>query len=234
MPHRFITLGFALALSMSCWLAGCSSSVPTTSQGTAFPEPAHAAPDADAHGIRTAVFAGGCFWGMQWVFEHVRGVQSVTAGYAGGTAATATYDQVSEGDTGHAESVRVRYDPSRISYAQLLKVYFAVATDPTQLDRQGPDVGRQYRGAIFYTSANQRRIAEDYIAELRHRHVYDAPIVTRVVPLAGFYRAEAYHQHYADKHPHDLYIVINDAPKIDALRERLPTLYRSDAAVASP
>ena len=235
MSHRSIALGLALLLSVTAVpLAGCTSSAQTTAATTSFPTPEQSAPDPDAHGTRTAVFAGGCFWGMQWVFEHVRGVQSVSAGYAGGSRATATYAQVSDGNTGHAESVQVRFDPSRVSYAQLLQVYFAVATDPTQLNRQGPDIGTQYRGAIFYIDADQRRIAENYIARLERSGVFDAPIVTRVVPLPAFYRAENYHQDYARLHPNDLYIVINDAPKVDALRQRLPTLYRDDPVVATP
>jgi peptide-methionine (S)-S-oxide reductase len=169
--------------------------------------------------------AGGCFWGLQWVFEHVPGVTNVTSGYSGGAAGTATYEQVSEGDTGHAETVRIAYDPSRVSFGQLLRVYFSVATNPTELDRQGPDTGTQYRGVIFYTTPGQRETAKAYIAQLAAAHAYAAPIVTQVVPFKAFYPAEDYHQDYARLHPDALYIAINDAPKVAALKRELPALY---------
>jgi peptide-methionine (S)-S-oxide reductase len=177
-------------------------------------------------GEQTAVLAGGCFWGMQAVFEHVKGVTRVTAGYAGGSANTATYEQVSTGSTGHAESVQITYDPSQISYGQLLKVFFAVAHDPTERNRQGPDVGTQYRSAIFYTSDEQRRIARGYIDQLTQAKLFPRPIVTEVVALHGFYPAEAYHQDYAVKHPDEPYIVINDLPKVERLRRQMVDLYR--------
>jgi peptide-methionine (S)-S-oxide reductase len=177
-------------------------------------------------GQQTAVLSGGCFWGMQLVFEHVTGVTSVTAGYAGGSAGTATYDQVSTGTTGHAEAVRITYDPSKISYGDLLKVFFAVAHDPTERDRQGPDVGSQYRSVIFYENEAQHRVAQEYIDQLDHAHTFSRPIVTEVVPLHGFYPAEDYHQDYAVHHPNDLYIAINDRPKVEHLRKALPELYR--------
>jgi peptide-methionine (S)-S-oxide reductase len=175
---------------------------------------------------QTAVFAGGCFWGVDAVFRHVKGVVDVTSGYAGGAAATAHYDQVSTGDTGHAESVRVVFDPARVSYGQLLQVFFAVAHDPTELDRQGPDVGSQYRSVIFYGNAEQERQANDYIRRLNAGHAFPAPIVTQVVPLPQFYPAEDYHQNYLAQHPYQPYIVINDLPKIDRLRKAFPALYR--------
>jgi peptide-methionine (S)-S-oxide reductase len=178
-------------------------------------------------GARTLVLAGGCFWGMELVFQHVKGVTAVTAGYAGGNAETATYDQVSTGTTGHAESVRITYDPSRITYGRLLKVFFSVATDPTELNRQGPDVGSQYRSAIFYANPAQQRIATAYIAQLGSAKSFPAPIVTQVVPLKGFYAAEEEHQDFAIKHPDYSYIVINDAPKLKNLAAEWPALYQT-------
>ncbi len=174
----------------------------------------------------TAVFAGGCFWGVEGVFEHVKGVLSATAGYAGGSVASPSYEQVSSGSTGHAESVRVIYDPGQVSYDQLLEVFFAVAHDPTQRNRQGPDVGTQYRSMIFYGDSLQRRLAQAHVADLASRRVYPAPIVTEIVPLDGFYTAEAYHQHYMARHPHALYILYNDAPKLKSLERQFPGLYR--------
>jgi len=174
----------------------------------------------------TAVFAGGCFWGVDAVFKHVKGVSEVVSGYAGGSAATAHYEQVSEGDTGHAESVRVRFDPARVSYQQLLQVFFSVAHDPTQLNRQGPDTGSQYRSAIFYTSAGQQQIAQSYIRQLTAARTFSAPIVTQVVPLQQFYPAEDYHQNFLALHPYQSYIVFNDMPKLNHLREQFPSLYK--------
>lgn len=172
------------------------------------------------------VLAGGCFWGMQAVFEQLRGVNSVVAGYAGGSSATAHYDIVSTGSTGHAESVDITYDPSRISFRQLLDVYFLVAHDPTQLDRQGPDDGTQYRSEIFTTTAAQRTQARQYIAHLEAAHVYSAPIVTEIAPLRAFYPAEAYHQNFVARHPDNPYVVINDKPKLAQLHERFPQLVK--------
>ena len=178
----------------------------------------------------TAVLAGGCFWGLEAVFEHVRGVRSVVSGYSGGSKETAQYDTVSTGTTGHAESVSIAFDPTKISYRQLLDVYFSVATDPTELNRQGPDEGPQYRSAIFYTSPGQRATALAEIAALTAQKKYAAPIVTQVVPYRAFYAAEAYHQHFFDRNPAYPYIVINDAPKVAALRERFPKLVKSGAS----
>jgi peptide-methionine (S)-S-oxide reductase len=182
---------------------------------------------ATAKDQRLAVLAGGCFWGVQAVFEHVRGVRQVVAGYSGGAASTADYETVSTGQTGHAESVKITYDPSQITYGQLLRVFFSVAHDPTELNRQGPDQGTQYRSVVFYADAEEQRIAEAYIAQLDQAGVFSAPIATKVVALDGFYPAEAYHQDYAAHHPYDLYIVINDAPKVARLRGTFPDLYVS-------
>jgi peptide-methionine (S)-S-oxide reductase len=175
---------------------------------------------------QTAVFAGGCFWGVDAVFKHVKGVLNVESGYAGGNAASAHYEIVSEGNTGHAESVRVRFDPARISYQQLLQVFFSVAHDPTELNRQGPDSGTQYRSAIFYTSAEQQKIAQNYIRQLTSAHKFSAPIVTQVVPLPQFYPAEDYHQNYLALHPYQPYIVFNDMPKVGQLQKQFPALYQ--------
>ncbi len=183
------------------------------------------APLATAAGKETAVFAGGCFWGTQAVFERVKGVLNTTAGYAGGSAATATYQQVVTETTGHAESVEVVYDPSQITYGQLLRIFFSVAHDPTQLNRQGPDVGASYRSSIFYTNDEQQRVATAYIAQLDAAKSFAKPIVTAVVPLKGFYRAEDYHQDYGLKNPGDTYIQICDLPKIRALKQQFPQLF---------
>jgi len=173
----------------------------------------------------TAVLAGGCFWGMESVFEHVKGVTQVVSGYAGGSAQDASYDKVSSEGTGHAEAVRITYDPARISYAQLLQIYFSVAHDPTEVNRQGPDVGSSYRSAIFPQTPDQARFAKAFIARLNAAHVYKAPIATRI-ESGGFYPAEAYHQGFARTHPFYPYIVINDRPKVAALQKRFPALYK--------
>ena len=176
-------------------------------------------------GKQTAVFAGGCFWGTQSVFERVKGVLKTTAGYSGGSASTATYDQVTTETTGHAESVEIVYDPSQITYGQLLRIFFAVAHDPTQLNRQGPDVGTSYRSAIFYANDEQKQIAEAYIKQLDAAKVFPQPIVTQLTPLKGFYRAEDYHQDYALHNPNNPYIQVCDFPKIKALKEEFPQLF---------
>jgi peptide-methionine (S)-S-oxide reductase len=177
-------------------------------------------------GDAVAVFAGGCFWGIEAVFEHLKGVKSATSGYAGGTKNSPTYEEVSSGETGHAESVRVVYDSSQISYGTLLKVFFSVAHDPTELNRQGPDVGTQYRSAIFYVNEEQKKIADAYIEQLTKAKTFSRPIVTQVVPLKTFFEAEAYHQDYMRHHPNQPYIVINDAPKVEHLKKEFPALYR--------
>ncbi|HVB79056.1 MAG TPA: peptide-methionine (S)-S-oxide reductase MsrA [Candidatus Binataceae bacterium] len=175
---------------------------------------------------QTAVFAGGCFWGVDAVFKHVKGVDRVVSGYAGGQSSTARYEVVSSGTTGHAESVEVTYDSSRVSYSDLLEVFFYAAHDPTELNRQGPDWGTQYRSAIFYTNADQKKIADAYITQLDRAKAFPEPIVTQVVPLKGFYPAEAYHQDYLARHPDSPYIVINDLPKLELLRKKFPQLYK--------
>ena len=177
---------------------------------------------------QAAVLAGGCFWGIQNVYEHVKGVTQVTSGYAGGRSETAEYETVSTGATGHAESVRIVFDPDVVSYATLLKVFFVVAHDPTELDRQGPDVGTQYRSAIFYATEEQHRIARAVIDSLNLTHTFARTIVTQLAPLAGFFSAESYHQDYAIRHPLDPYILINDRPKVSRLRERLPQLFKDE------
>jgi peptide-methionine (S)-S-oxide reductase len=176
-------------------------------------------------GKQTAVFAGGCFWGTQSVFERVKGVLKTTAGYAGGSASSATYDQVTTETTGHAESVEIVYDPSQITYGQLLRIFFSVAHDPTQLNRQGPDVGSSYRSAIFYVNDEQKRIATAYIQQLDAAKVFPQPIVTQINPLKGFYRAEDYHQDYAFHNPNNPYIQVCDVPKIKALKQQFPDLF---------
>jgi peptide-methionine (S)-S-oxide reductase len=190
-----------------------------------FPAPTVDAQPATASGKQTAIFAGGCFWGVQSVFERVKGVVATTAGYSGGSATTATYDQVSSEKTGHAESVKVVFDPSRITYGQLLRVFFSVVHDPTELNRQGPDVGTSYRSVIFYTSEEQKRIASAYIAQLDALKIFPKPIVTEVTPLKAFYSAEAYHQDYALKNPDNPYIQVCDRPKIEALKQQYPDLF---------
>lgn len=189
------------------------------------PPPTTDASLASKPGKEKAVFAGGCFWGVQSVFQRVKGVISTTAGYSGGSANTATYKQVVTETTGHAESVEVTYDPSRITYGQLLRIYFSVAHDPTQLNRQGPDVGTSYRSAIFYTNDEQQRLAKAYIAQLDAQKVFPKPIVTEVTPLKAFYRAEDYHQDYAYNNPDNPYIQVCDRPKIEALKEQFPELF---------
>jgi peptide-methionine (S)-S-oxide reductase len=182
-------------------------------------------PLASHAGKEKAVFAGGCFWGTQTVFERVKGVTETTVGYSGGSAATATYDQVTTETTGHAESVEVIYDPSKITYGELLRIFFSVAHDPTQLNRQGPDVGTSYRSAIFYVNEEQKKIASAYIEQLNQARIFPKPIVTEVTPLKGFYRAEDYHQDYALQHPEDPYIQVCDRPKIKALQQQFPEYF---------
>jgi peptide-methionine (S)-S-oxide reductase len=221
MRHR--PLAHLVTLALLAGLAACSASA------AEHPVPA---PSVDApktttpQGDRTVVLAGGCFWGMQAVFEHVRGVRHVWAGYTGGSAATANYADVSDGDTGHAESIKLRFDPSVVSYGQLLQVYFTVAHDPTELNRQGPDRGTQYRSEIFYANPIQQKIAKAYIAQLTAAKVFTAPIVTQVAPLHRFYMGETYHQDYVRLHPDNLYVAINDAPKLTQLKRMFPALYQ--------
>ncbi len=203
-------------------LLGCSA---VAAPKTPIPPAKVDSPAATAPGKQTAVFAGGCFWGTQAVFERVKGVLDTTVGYSGGTAQTATYDQVTTETTGHAESVEVVYDPSKLTYGELLRIFFSVAHDPTELNRQGPDEGTSYRSAIFYSTPDQKRIADAYIAQLNAAKVFPGPIVTEVTPLKGFYKAEEYHQDFAIKNPTNNYIRICDLPKISALKEQFPELF---------
>ena len=204
-----LSLGFA-AVGAQAQLPDYSGPVPASAES----------------GEATAVFAGGCFWGVDAVFKHVKGVRNVVSGYSGGSAATAKYLLVGTGTTGHAESVQVTYDPSKVNYVELLKVFFSVAHDPTQLDRQGPDVGSQYRSAIFYANPSQKEIAQRYIAQLDAAKAFKRPIVTQVVPLDKFYAAEDYHQNYLALHPDQPYIVYNDLPKLAELKKEFPAYYK--------
>lgn len=216
----------AVLLGLSfIWAAGCSS---TNASSAPMPNPAVDMPQAKAGATEKAVFAGGCFWGIEAVFEHIKGVKQATSGYAGGTADTAAYEKVSSGYTGHAESVEVIYDPAQVSYGQLLKVFFSVAHDPTQLNRQGPDHGPQYRSALFFANPDQQRVAQAYIEQLTAAQVFAKPIITQVAPLEAFYAAEDYHQNYAALHPNDAYIVFHDAPKVANLKQRFPEMYASN------
>ena len=215
---RYAAFALVAAAPLLCCTANASPKMP-------IPAPTTDASLNPSSGQATAVFAGGCFWGTQAVFQRVKGVIKTTAGYAGGSAATATYDQVTTETTGHAESVEVVYDPSKITYGQLLRIFFSVAHDPTQLNRQGPDVGTSYRSAIFYTNDEQKRIAAAYIAQLDAAKVFPKKIVTEVTPLKAFYRGEDYHQDYALHHPDNRYIQVCDRPKISALKEQFPDLF---------
>jgi peptide-methionine (S)-S-oxide reductase len=206
-------------------LAGTLACRAGSGASAAVPSPMVDEAKAAARGKETAVVAGGCFWGIQAVFQHVKGVQSATAGYSGGTVKNPDYEMVSSGETGHAESVKIVYDPSQVTYGELLRVFFSVALDPTELNRQGPDTGTQYRSVIFYSNDEQKHVAEAYIAQLEQAKVYPRKIVTQVVPLQAFYDAEDYHQNYATIHPSDPYIVFNDAPKVANLRKEFPELY---------
>jgi peptide-methionine (S)-S-oxide reductase len=211
-----------LVLVLAASLTGCTASAASRAP---IPAPTSDAPLAAKSGKQTAVFAGGCFWGTQAVFERVKGVLKTTTGYSGGSASSATYDQVTTETTGHAESVQVVFDPSKITYGTLLRIFFSVAHDPTELNRQGPDVGTSYRSAIFYANDEQKRLATAYIRQLDAAHIFPRPIVTKVVPLKGFYRAEDYHQDYALHNPDNPYILICDRPKIAALKEQFPDLF---------
>jgi len=223
MTHKSLSL-HALALAAAAALpliAGACARADETSHALPAPildEPRTATSE-------TAVLSGGCFWGMQGVFEHVKGVRQVLAGYAGGKKETAQYEEVSTGETGHAESVQIVFDPRQVSYGQILQVYFSVAHDPTELNRQGPDDGTQYRSNIWFANAEQKKIADAYIAQLTKAHAFPSPIVTRVDPSTGFYAAEGYHQDYLIHNPDSLYIQINDMPKISNLKRIYPGLY---------
>jgi peptide-methionine (S)-S-oxide reductase len=221
-------------LSATLLLAGCgmSTSGPALADPSVVPAPLLDGPSAGAQS-EVAVLAGGCFWGVQGVFQHVTGVTRAVSGYAGGGRATAQYEAVSTGATGHAEAVQITFDPQKVSYGQLLQIYFSVAHDPTELDRQGPDVGTQYRSAIFPTTAEQARVAQAYIDQLNQAAVFKARIVTRIEPDKTFYPAEAYHQDYLTRNPRDMYIVINDMPKIESLKRSRPDVYRDDPVLVA-
>ena len=222
---------FLLALLGAFWLMPGRAAEPAV----VLPAPAMDAPKAPAgaSGPQTVVLAGGCFWGVQAVFQHVKGVSQAVSGYAGGSKETASYEVVSSGETGHAESVQVTFDPRQISLGRILQIYFSVAHDPTQLNRQGPDTGTQYRSAIFYQDESQKSVAQAYIAQLDKAGVFHRPIVTQVNRLAGFYPAEAYHQDYATLHPSSPYIAFNDLPKVDNLQHVFADLYREKPVLVS-
>ncbi len=216
----------AVALAVTLRITLPSSTDPSTLSTTST-IPSSATDISTVTGEQTAVFAGGCFWGMEAVFEHLKGVSQVISGYSGGSAATAHYEVVSSGMTGHAESVKITYDPAQISYGQLLKVYFSVAHDPTQLNQQSPDRGTQYRSAIFFTNNEQKRVAQAYIEQLNQAHTFPKPIVTQIAPLQQFYMAEDYHQNFITLNPTDPYVVANDLPKLKRLQEQFPSLYKN-------
>jgi peptide-methionine (S)-S-oxide reductase len=218
---QFQSLKKALLLMSAAGLAfGLSMA-----QAASLPDPQTDEPISKNSGAQKIVLSGGCFWGIQAVFQHVKGVSKAVSGYAGGDAKTAEYETVSTGTTGHAESVEVTYDPSKITEGQLLKVFFSVAHDPTELNRQGPDRGTQYRSAIFFTTPEQEKIAKEYIAQLDKAGIFSNPIVTQVAPLEKFYPAEDYHQDYARLHPDNPYIAYNDLPKVENLKKEFPELY---------
>lgn len=221
---RIKVAGVVAALAISA-AAGLSVARSSAEEAVAIPAPAMD-PPAGA-GLETAVLAGGCFWGVQGVFQHLEGVTQAMSGYAGGDKSTAQYETVGSGATGHAEAVRVTFDPKKVSYGKILQVYFSVAHDPTQLNRQGPDRGTQYRSAIFPAGAEQAKVAKAYIAQLNRARVYDAAIVTKIEPGKAFYPAEAYHQDYLTLHPNQPYIAINDLPKVEALKKLFPESYRA-------
>lgn len=208
-------------------LSQSSANTSTAVVSNVFPNPASDIPTGQAKGMQTAVFAGGCYWGVEAVFEHLKGVSDVVSGFSGGSAETAHYGLVSFGQTGHAESVKVTYDPAQISYGQLLKIYFAVAHDPTQLNRQGPDSGTQYRSAIFFANSEQKQVAQAYIAQLSAAHTFNKPIVTQLAPLNGFYPAEAEHQNFIANNPNYPYVVIHDLPKLEQLKGQFAALYKN-------
>jgi peptide-methionine (S)-S-oxide reductase len=224
-------IGRTLAMTTILFIVGWTAlrslgTRPPASPSAAMPLPALDAPLASARTPESAVLAGGCFWGVQAVFENIRGVQEVVSGYSGGFLNAPSYEAVSLGLTGHAESVRVTFDPSQVTYGQLLMVYLSVAHDPTQWNRQGPDIGRQYRSVIFYTSDEQKGIAEAYLAQLAVARIYSRPIVTKVEKLEAFYPAEEYHQDYVRNYPHSSYVVANDLPKLARLKKDFPKLCR--------
>ena len=218
----------AVALAAGAWFVANGSGSALAASPSAVPAPAVDNPLASKPGEEVAVFAGGCFWGIQAVYQHVKGVKSAVSGYTGGHDPSPTYHEVSAGTTGHAEAVRIVFDPSKVSYGTLLRVFFAVAHDPTQLDRQGPDVGTQYRSEIFFTNEAQKRIAAGYVQQLGKAKVFSRPIVTKLSRLGAFTVAEDYHQNYANEHPNDMYIRVHDAPKVEALKRELSQIYKAE------
>jgi peptide-methionine (S)-S-oxide reductase len=216
----------ATILTLTLAAIGLSCGADADAIDKAIPAPEADLSAAEATGPQVAVLAGGCFWGLQGMFEHVKGVTRVVAGYAGGEKATAHYEMVGTETTGHAESVEITFDPKQVSYGQLLRLFFSVAHDPTELDRQGPDRGPSYRSEIFFTSPAQERVARAYVAQLSKARLFASPIVTRIEPLKGFYPAEDYHQDYLIAHPHQPYIMMYDLPKIAALKRAYPQIYR--------
>jgi peptide-methionine (S)-S-oxide reductase len=231
MRNRIHIIALALALGALAALAGHHAGADAINKP--IPAPAIDTPAAEATGTETAVLAGGCFWGLQGMFEHVKGVTRVVAGYSGGSRETAHYEMVGTERTGHAESVEITFDPRQVTYGQLLQLFFAVAHDPTEVNRQGPDSGPSYRSEIFAKSATQRRIADAYVAQLTKAKVFDQPIATKIDQEKGFYPAEDYHQDFLIHNPNYPYIVINDLPKIDALKRVYPQLYRPAAVTLS-
>jgi peptide-methionine (S)-S-oxide reductase len=222
--RELMAMGLVMGMGVSQAMAG---------KGNEIPAPAADATLAATHGEESVVFAGGCFWGIQAFFQHVKGVINATSGYSGGEAKTAEYETVSTGRTGHAESVKVLFDPSQVTYGQLLRIFFSVAHDPTELNRQGPDEGSQYRSVVFYTVPDQLRITKSYIGQLDNAHVFKHAIVTQLMPLKAFYPAEAYHQNYATLHPDSLYIRFNDAPKMERLKRDFPQEYRESPTLVA-
>jgi peptide-methionine (S)-S-oxide reductase len=233
LTFRAVATAVAILTAPAAVLVYAQGGAASPESVTVIPDPASDAPLAASHGSSKAVLAGGCFWGVQAVFQHVKGVTHVTSGYSGGNAVTAQYEIVSTGTTGHAESVEITYDPAVVSYGKLLKVYFEVAHNPTELNRQGPDEGTQYRSSIFYADPEQQKIAADYIAQLDTAKVFGKPIVTQVVPLKAFYPAEGYHQNFATLHPDHPYIAYWDLPKVANLQKEMPDLYVVPAPVTN-
>lgn len=226
--RRFLNLAAVLTIPLAFLLISARfSGGPTPAIAANSVAPAVASEPRQTATEDTAVFAGGCFWGVEAVFDHVKGVKRAISGYAGGTVANPSYEQVSSGDTGHAESVEVIYDPTQVTYGKLLQIFFSVAHDPTQLNRQGPDHGTQYRSAIFFRNPQQQQVAASYIKQLTAAKTFSRPIVTQVARLGGFFPAEDYHQHYLEQHPNQPYIVINDLPKIAALKQQFPDIYQN-------
>jgi peptide-methionine (S)-S-oxide reductase len=230
MLFRHLSIGLSIALSIGT-LSACNSSLSNQNSPTVAAkltskqlDPVVNIPTAKISGLQTAVFAGGCFWGVEAVFEHLKGVSKVISGYSGGSKDTANYETVSGGNSRHAESVQITYDPKQISYGQLLKVFFIVAHDPTELNRQGPDTGTQYRSAIFFTNDDQKKVAEAYIKQLDRTHVFPKPIVTQIASLQQFYPAEEHHQDFITRNPTYPYVVVNDLPKLTRLRQEFPEL----------